>query len=336
MLSSTTKVIFLAVTMMAMAGLLTAQTAQTTLADQNISAKKIRVSSEHATINIIVNPGGGTAQKGEKGDRGERGPPGQSIVGPAGGQGPQGEPGKSIIGPPGKNGINGTNGTNGKDGVTSICIQNETNHCIPILSNANVTVTPIKNTTNPTNVTTTNTTNPVPPVNNGTVTPPTNSTVPATNATNPSNATNPTNATNPSNATNPVPPVNVTKVKDTLTVSDVNASTSKNTPVTIALKAEDSNKTVRLGFSPNQGKNGSTAAVNGTDSVIYTPKGNFTGKDSFTYNAWEWNDHSIVSNNATVSVLVTEASAPPLIPPTNSTNATSTNATSTNVTNATK
>jgi len=308
MISSTTKVIFLAVVMTAMAGLLTTQTAQTTLAAQHISAKNIRISSQHATINIIVNPGGGTPQKGEKGDRGPPGPPGQSIVGP---QGAQGEPGKSIVGPPGKP---GNNGTNGKDGVTAICIQNESNHCIPVLNNANVTVTPIKNTTNPTNVTTTNTTT--------------------------------TNTTNPTNTTKPVPPVNVTKVKDTLTVSDINASTSKNTPVTIALKADDSNKTVRLGFSPNQGKNGSTAAVNGTNSVIYTPKGNFTGKDSFTYNAWEWNDHSIVSNNATVSVLVTEAAGPPLIPPTNSTspiitNSTNnttntTNATSTNVTNATK
>jgi hypothetical protein len=299
MISSTTKVIFLVVVMTAIAGLLTTQTTQTTLASQHISAKNIRVSSNHATINIIVNPGG-SAQKGEKGDKGD---PGQSIVGPAGGQGPQGEPGKSIVGPPGKNGLNGTNG---KDGVTSICIQNESNHCIPVLNNANVTVTPIKNTTN-TNVTTTTT-----------------------------NATNPTNATN----------TNATKVKDTLTASDVSANTSKNTPVTIALKADDSNKTVTLGFSPNQGNNGSTVAVNGTNSVIYTPKGNFTGKDSFTYNAWEWNDHTVVSNNATVSVLVTEAAGPPLVPPT-STNSTAptttnstiptttTNSTNTNATNTT-
>ena len=311
MISSTTKVIFMAVVMTAMIGLLTAQTTQTTLASQHISAKQIRVSSEHATINIIVNPGGGTAQKGEKGDKGDTGPAGASIVGPAG---PQGEPGKSIVGPPGKNGLNGTNG---KDGVTSICIQNESNHCIPVLSNANVTVTPIKNTTN-TNVTTT--------------VPPTNSTVPATNATNPTNTTATTNATNP---------VNVTKVKDTLTASDVSANTSKNTPVTIALKADDSNKTVRLGFSPNQGNNGSTVAVNGTNSVIYTPKGNFTGKDSFSYNAWEWNDHTVVSNNATVSVLVTEAAGPPLVPPTSTNSTATTNSTlnatapATNTTNAT-
>jgi len=295
MISSTTKVIFLAVVMTAMAGLLTTQTTQTTLASQHISAKQIRVSSEHATINIIVNPGGGTAQKGEKGDRGDTGPAGASVVGPAG---PQGEPGKSIVGPPGKNGLNGTNG---KDGVTSICIQNESNHCIPVLNNANVTVTPIKNTTNPTNVTTT------------------------------------TNATLPTNTT-------TTKVKDTLTASDVSANTSKNTPVTIALKADDSNKTLRLGFSPNQGNNGSTVAVNGTNSVIYTPKANFTGKDSFTYNAWEWNDHTVVSNNATVSVLVTEAAAPPLVPPTSTNSTATTNSTvnatspatnSTNTTNAT-
>jgi Ca2+-binding RTX toxin-like protein len=79
--------------------------------------------------------------------------------------------------------------------------------------------------------------------------------------------------------------VAVTPVNDRPTLVDDTASTARNTPVTINVLANDRDvdgDTLAL-RSVTQGANGSVAVSNG--QVIYTPRANFTGTDTFTYTA---------------------------------------------------
>jgi len=99
------------------------------------------------------------------------------------------------------------------------------------------------------------------------------------------------------------PPPNVPPV-----AADDTVSTTRNTPVTIDVLANDSDSdgvlvpsTVTIVAGPS--KVGSTAVVNPSDGTIfYTPKQNFQGTDVFFYQVSD--DDGAVSNVATVRVNV--------------------------------
>lgn len=105
------------------------------------------------------------------------------------------------------------------------------------------------------------------------------------------------NAANALGAIPPPPPTNSAPVA----IND-SATTNANTPVTIAVLANDTDAdgnplTVTNLTQPANG----TAAFNLNNTVTYTPNANFNGLDSFTYTA---NDGQTNSNVATVTVTV--------------------------------
>ncbi|MBO6575507.1 MAG: tandem-95 repeat protein [Rhodothermales bacterium] len=82
--------------------------------------------------------------------------------------------------------------------------------------------------------------------------------------------------------------------------SNVNVTTSQDTPVTVTFSATDAdadNLTYSVVATPG---NGTLGTVSG-NTVQYTPGSGFTGTDSFTYKA---NDGTEDSNTATVSIVV--------------------------------
>jgi Bacterial Ig domain len=79
-------------------------------------------------------------------------------------------------------------------------------------------------------------------------------------------------------------------------------TTNRDTSASITLKATDEDGdslTYSLTSSPKQGSLSSFDKDSG--SVVYTPKGGYTGSDSFTFTA---NDKSSTSNTAKVSITV--------------------------------
>jgi VCBS repeat-containing protein len=99
--------------------------------------------------------------------------------------------------------------------------------------------------------------------------------------------------------------ITVTPVNDAPVAADDLTSTSQGTPVTINVKANDSDiendgLTVQIVGDPAHGQ----VTVNGDGTVTYTPVGTYSGTDSFTYRV---SDGQAQSNLATVTINVSGA-----------------------------
>jgi hypothetical protein len=164
------------------------------------------------------------------------------------------------------------------------------------------------NSTSPT--TTTNSTSPTTTTNSTSPTTTTNSTSPTTNSTSPT--TNSTSPTTDSTAKGNSPPV----------ASNVSATTNQDKPVSITLKATDSDKGDTLTFSVSKTANGGKISNfdNKAGTLTYTPPAGFSGQDAFNFKATD--NHGAESNIATVTVTINKVnSAPTATDDTASTNA---------------
>ena len=98
--------------------------------------------------------------------------------------------------------------------------------------------------------------------------------------------------------------ITVNAVNDPPVANDDTASTTKDTPVTIDVLANDSDVdgnplSVTSATSPSNG----SVIVNDDNTITYTPKAEFTGTDSFTYDI---SDGKGGTDSATVTVTVSE------------------------------
>ena len=102
--------------------------------------------------------------------------------------------------------------------------------------------------------------------------------------------------------------VTVTAVNDAPVANPDTATTAEDTPVTIDVKANDTdveNNTLTTVLVTNPA-NGTVVANAG--KYLYTPKANFTGTDTFTYRVW---DGAANSAPTTVTVTVTAVNDAP-------------------------
>jgi len=101
--------------------------------------------------------------------------------------------------------------------------------------------------------------------------------------------------------------VRVKEVNDAPTASNDNVSTQEDKPVSILLKGNDPDGD-SLSYSVVKGP--SNGSLSGTaPRLIYTPKANFSGSDSFTFKA---NDKKLDSDVATVLITITAVNDPPM------------------------
>ena len=97
--------------------------------------------------------------------------------------------------------------------------------------------------------------------------------------------------------------VNAT-VNDNPTALDDSATTSEDTPVTIAVLGNDSDLDGdTLTVNSTTASTNGTVAINADDTITYTPNTNFNGSDSFTYTVIDGNGGSAT---ATVNVMVND------------------------------
>jgi uncharacterized repeat protein (TIGR01451 family) len=110
----------------------------------------------------------------------------------------------------------------------------------------------------------------------------------------------------------------ITSVNDAPVAQDDTATTSQNTPITLAVLANDSDiedDSISLtSFNPTSSQGGTVSRdENGTpsnltdDKLLYTPATGFIGIDSFTYTVSDGTD----SDTATVTITVTSTNQPP-------------------------
>jgi len=106
--------------------------------------------------------------------------------------------------------------------------------------------------------------------------------------------------------------VQVDNTNDIPTVFDVNTSTSEESPVTITLDGIDIDGDLLTYTKVSLPDHGSLGNITGNE-VVYTPNPNFSGQDSFTYQASDGNNAT--SNTATVTVDVTNINDAPIAQP---------------------
>jgi hypothetical protein len=108
-----------------------------------------------------------------------------------------------------------------------------------------------------------------------------------------------------------VTPIPVVGGPDTVTASDLTATTTSGAPVVIAPKATCSNASAAIATYnvPALPANG-TLTVSTTGAFIYTSTAGFTGTDSFTYTATDNLTPANTSNSAKVTVTVTPGAPP--------------------------
>ena len=101
--------------------------------------------------------------------------------------------------------------------------------------------------------------------------------------------------------------VRIKAVNDTPKANDINVTTQEDKEVPIKLTGKDKDGD-SLSYSVVKGPSNGT--LSGTaPTLIYTPKANFSGSDSFTFKT---NDKKLSSAAATVSIMITAANDPPM------------------------
>jgi VCBS repeat-containing protein len=101
--------------------------------------------------------------------------------------------------------------------------------------------------------------------------------------------------------------VTIQAVNDAPTANDQTVSTEKNTPITVTLSGSDIDSTTLRYFIVGNPAHG---ALSGTEpNVIYTPSHNFTGTDTFTFRA---NDYELDGVPATITIHVTPTNTAPV------------------------
>ncbi len=95
--------------------------------------------------------------------------------------------------------------------------------------------------------------------------------------------------------------VTVNHVKPPPTANPVNRTTDQNTPITVPLSGSDVEGAALSYFIEDDPTNGTLSAVGDDNTVTYVPNGNFSGTDTFTYEA---TDNVLAGPPATVTITV--------------------------------
>ncbi len=104
----------------------------------------------------------------------------------------------------------------------------------------------------------------------------------------------------------------INPVNDAPTITDISVETAEDTQLPITLTATDIDSDLSdLVYAIESNASNGKVTLNGA-VVTYTPDGNFTGEDSFTYSVFDGN---LTSNIATVSIVVTAVNDAPILAP---------------------
>jgi CshA-type fibril repeat protein len=106
--------------------------------------------------------------------------------------------------------------------------------------------------------------------------------------------------------------VTVNAVNHSPVASNMQVTTDQDKPVSITLKATDSDEGDTLTFSVSKTANGGKISNfdNKDGTLTYTPPAGFSGQDAFNYQATD--SHGAASNTATVTVTINKTNKPPI------------------------